>query len=64
MCIRFSSVTAIKNKTLNSVIEAKVHITVHGTPDKFLVDNGGEFTNAGFLNLAGIAIETTAAESS
>ena len=41
MCIRFSSVTAIKNKTLNSVIEAKVYITVYGTPEKLLVDNGG-----------------------
>ena len=68
MCTRLSSATTIKNKNPNTVIEAifKVWISVYGTPEKFLVDNGGEFANTEFINLAeqfGITIKTTAAES-
>ena len=68
MCTRLSSATTIKNKNPSTVIEAilKIWISVYGTPEKFLVDNGGEFANAEFINLAeqfGITIKTTAAES-
>jgi len=68
MCTRLSSATSIKNKNPNTVIEAifKTWISVYGTPKKFLVDNGGEFANSDFINLAeqfGITIKTTAAES-
>ena len=68
MCTRLSSATTIKNKNPSTVIEAilKIWVSVYGTNEKFLVDNGGEFANAEFINLAeqfGITIKTTAAES-
>ncbi|XP_066913250.1 uncharacterized protein [Clytia hemisphaerica] len=68
MCTRLSAATTIKDKNPTTVIEAilKTWISVYGSCEKFLVDNGGEFANEELINLAeqfGITIKTTAAES-
>ena len=43
----------------------KVWVSVYGAPEKFLANNGGEFANAKFIEMAeslGITVKTTAAE--
>ena len=68
LCTRLSAATTIKDKNPTTVIEAilRTWISVYGSSGNFLVDNGGEFANEEFINLAeqfGITIKTTAAES-
>ena len=68
LCTRLSAATTIKDKHPPTVIEAilKVWISVYGSCEKFLVDNGGEFANEELINFAeqfGITIKTTAGES-
>lgn len=63
---RFSSAVFIKSKRAEDVIEGIVGswIAIFGTPNKFLIDNGGEFANKKFMELAesfNIRIMTTAA---
>lgn len=65
---RFSSACIVKSKEPNEIISGicKIWITIFGPPQKFLTDNGGEFANEKFLDLAekmNIRVMTTAAES-
>ena len=68
LCTRLSAATVIKDKNPATIIEAilKVWVSVYGSNEKILVDNGGEFANEELINLAeqfGITIKTTAGES-
>ena len=65
---RFSAAVICKSKEPRVIIDAifKCWISVFGPPKKFLTDNGGEFANSYFLEMAesfGIRVVTTAAES-
>jgi hypothetical protein len=65
---RFSQACLIKNKQSGTIVKAilKFWIGIFGSPHQFLSDNGGEFVNAEFNELAekfNIKVLTTAAES-
>ena len=65
---RFSSGAVIRTKQADVIIREifKCWVSVFGCPDKFLVDNGGEFNNEKFRDMCeklNIVIKTTAAES-
>lgn len=65
---RFSVMVPVKNKTGEEILE-KIFthwISVFGRPDKFLTDNGGEFCNEVFLEMASrldVVCHVTPAES-
>ena len=66
MCTRLSAASVIPNKKPDTVIQhlMQVWISVYGSADKFLVDNGGEFANKDLIEVAerfGITIKPTAA---
>ena len=68
LCTRLSAAATLRNKHPGSIVESilKIRISVYGSSEKFLVDNGGEFANNELISLAkqfGITIKTTAAES-
>ena len=68
MCTRLSAATRISDKNPDTVIKAlfKIWISIYGSAEKFLMDNGGEFANSKLINLAekfNIVIKTTAGES-
>ena len=65
LCTRLSAASVIANKNPETVISKilQIWISVYGATNKFLVDNGGEFANDAFINLAekfGITVKTTA----
>lgn len=65
---RYSAACVINSKKKEVVLAGifKIWITVFGTPEKILVDNGGEFNNEDFRDFCenyNIRIRTTAAES-
>ena len=65
---RYSQACFIRNKQSGTIVKAvlKYWIGIFGTPVRFLSDNGGEFVNAEFNELAekfNIKVLTTAAES-
>ena len=67
-CTRLSASCTIPDKNPDTVIKAifKIWISVYGSAEKFLTDNGGEFANSDFIELCesfGITVKTTAAES-
>jgi len=67
-CTRLSAATFIPNKKRDTIVTAilRVWISVYGSPQQILTDNGGEFANAEFIHFCeqfGITIRTTAAES-
>ena len=64
---RLSAAAVIPNKNLSTVVKAilRIWVAVYGASEKFLTDNGGEFVNTEFLELAdscGINVATTGAE--
>ena len=68
LCTRLSAATTIKDKNPPTVVEGilKIWVSVYGSCEKFLVDNGGEFANQELISFAeqfDIYIKTTAAES-
>ena len=68
LCTHLSAATFISNKNRDTIIKAffQIWIAVYGSPQKVLVDNGGEFANDDFLKMTealGINVQTTAAES-
>ena len=68
LCTRLSAAAVMPNKKPDTVIKHILQswIAVYGSTNKFLVDNGGEFANQDFINLAekfGITVQTTAAYS-
>ena len=68
LCTRLSAAATLRKKHPSSIVESilKIWISVYGSSEKFLVDNGGEFANNELISLAeqfGITIKTTAAES-
>ena len=68
LCTRLSAGSVMPNKKPETVIKHILQswVAVYGSTDKFLVDNGGEFANPDFINLAekfGITVQTTAAYS-
>ena len=65
---RYSAGCRLASKEPEVVIKAIfMHwIKIHGSPIKFLTDNGGEFVNESFMDLCGqfnVCVKTTAAES-
>ena len=65
---RYSAATICKNKESETILRGviKCWISIFGPPKKFMVDNGGEFANSKFIELAesmNIRIITTAAYS-
>ena len=65
---RPSASTIVQSKRPNDVIKGIFQhwISVDGTPEIFLTDNGGEFCNEDFINMCegfNITIKTTGAES-
>ena len=68
MATRYSSAGIVKNKDKTTVVKAIFvkWISIFGTPNKFMADNGGEFANSEYVDLCeNINIETqfSAAES-
>ena len=68
LCTRLSAAAVMPNKQPETVIRTimQIWVSVYGTTEKFLVDNGGEFANEAFINMAekfGITIKTTAGNS-
>ena len=68
LCTRLSASSVIPNKNRETIIGKifKIWISVYGKPQKILTDNGGEFANSAFLEMAeqlDITVKTTAAES-
>ena len=64
---RMSAAAVIRSKRQEVIMEAfcRIWIAVFGPPEKVLSDNGGEFANAGFIDLCqnfNINFQTTAAE--
>ena len=47
MCTRLLAATFVPNKKKDTILKAifRIWIAVYGSPDKTLVDNGGEFAN-------------------
>ena len=67
-CTRLPASTVVLNKNPDTIIKAifKIQISVYGSAEKFLTDNGGEFAKDNFIQLCesfGITVKTTAAES-
>ena len=65
---RLSAGAIIRNKKPTTVIKElfRVWISIYGTPEKLLTDNGGEFNNSEMRDLCerlNIRVKTTAAES-
>ena len=65
---RLSASAVIPSKKPEVIIKAlfKIWISVYGTAEKFLSDNGGEFANEHFINMCealNVNYKTTAAES-
>ena len=65
---RYSAACLIKNKRRETIIKAVMDnwIKIFGSPKYFLTDNGGEFVNQDFIDMAekfNIILRTTAAES-
>ena len=65
---KFSAATVIPSKKRGVIIDAvlKIWVSIFGSPKKILSDNGGEFTNDDFAEMAeklNTKITTTAAES-
>ena len=65
---RLSASSVIPSKKPETIIQHifKIWISVYGSAEKFLSDNGGEFCNQDFLNLCeafNITVKTTSAES-
>ena len=65
---RYSNACLIKNKRKETIVKAIMDhwIRIFGSPKSFLTDNGGEFINQEFIDLAekfNIVLKTTAAES-
>ena len=65
---RYSQACFIKNKQSSTIVKSILQfwISIFGSPRKFLSDNGGEFVNQEFNELAekfNISVLTTAAES-
>ena len=65
---RFSVIVPVKNKTGKEILEKifRFWISIFGTPVSFMTDNGGEFVNEGFLELASkleITLHSSPAES-
>ena len=65
---RLSAGIFIPNKNKETIIKAIfcIWIAVYGSPEKILIDNGGEFANKDFIEMCdylGINIKPTAAES-
>ena len=68
ICTRLSAATFVPNKKKDTILKAifRIWIAIYGSPDKILVDNGGEFAIFEFTETTdylGITIQTTAAES-
>ena len=68
LCTRLSAATFIPNKNKETVLREifKIWIAIFGTPQKILIDNGGEFANDELTEMCGylgIHLHTTAAES-
>ena len=68
LCTRLLAATFIPNKRRDTIIKEffRIWVAVYGSPQKVLVNNGGEFANDDFLKMTE-ALEinrlTTAAES-
>ena len=67
-CTRLSASALIPDKNPETIIKYtfKIWISVYGSAEKFLTDNGGEFANEKFIDMCeqlGIVVKTTAAES-
>ena len=67
-CTHLSAAAFIPNKNRETIIKHIfcIWMAVNGSPQKFLTDNGGEFANSEFLEMAdhlGIIVHPTAAES-
>ena len=67
-CTRFSATAVLKSKEAKVVIDNifKIWISIFGCPQKFISDNGGEFGNQEFRDMAealNINVTTTAAYS-
>ena len=65
---RFSQSIVIRSKSKEVIVNGifKIWMTVFGHPQKFLVDNGGEFNNSEFHEFCeslNVKVKTTAAES-
>ena len=65
LCTKLSAASVVPNKNPETVIRSilQIWISVYGSTDKFLVDNGREFANEAFISLAekfGITVKTTA----
>ena len=65
---RLSACAVVSSKRPEEIIRQifRVWISVYGCPEKFLMDNGGEFNNEHFRQLCekvNITVKTTAAES-
>lgn len=65
---RLSASSFIPNKNPDTILTFifKIWISIYGAPQKFLTDNGGEFANSKFIDMAkalGITVKTTAGES-
>ena len=65
---RLSACAIVKSKKPEEIIRQifKIWISIYGCPEKFLTDNGGEFSNDDFRKLCekvNITVKTTAAES-
>ena len=66
-CTRLSASSFIPNKNSDTILTFifKIWVSIYGAPEKFLTDNGGEFVNEKFIEMAeslGITAKTTAAE--
>ena len=68
LCTHLSAAAFIPNKNKETIIKHIfcIWIAVYGTPQKFLTDNGSDFANSEFLEMAdhlGITLHTIASES-
>ena len=68
LCTRPSAAAFIPDKNRETIMEHifRIWITVYGTPQKSLTDNGGEFAKSELLEMAdhlSVTVHTTAAES-
>ena len=65
---RYSASTVVRNKNPKVILDSifKIWISIFGTPEMFISDNGGEFANYEFTSMGekfNIRVTTTAAES-
>ena len=66
---RLSTSSFIPNKNPDTILTYifKIWVPVYGAPEKFLTDNGGEFANSKFIEMAGflnVTVKSIAGESS